>query len=235
MNIRLSQLQSIFSYFFKGIIILSTIVMIGIIIPYTSWAWDVDFLLTKQFIIHLDHYRLAFYIHIFSSLLVLFSGVFLFSSFILKNFSRLHKAFGKLYVVLILLLSGPSGLVMAIYANGGIYAKLSFLILTIIWWLCTLLGFLAIKNSNISEHKRWMVRSYALTLSAVSLRIYQLILGYVDIIDPEFQYLFVSWVSWVGNLLVAEFIIKFRNVKILESMNNMRHFYRMELQRESTE
>jgi hypothetical protein len=54
-----------------------------IILPYTSWEWDIDFLLTKQHIIHLDYYRAAFYAHIFSSPFVLASGAVLFSKYML--------------------------------------------------------------------------------------------------------------------------------------------------------
>ena len=201
-----------FSFVFSGIIILSTMVMLGIILPYTSWEWDIDFLLTKQYIIHLDHYRIAFYTHIFSSLIVLVSGAFLFSPFVLRKYSSVHKIFGKLYVGLILLQSAPSGLIMALYANGGALTKLSCLLLTPLWWFFTLKGYLSIRNGNLPDHKKWMIRSYALTLSAISLRVYQFAFGYFNVIDPDFQYLFVSWVSWVGNLLVAEVIIRYKEL-----------------------
>lgn len=217
--------QRIFSLSFSGIIILSSLVMVGIIIPYTSWEWDVDFLLTKQYIIHLDHYRIAFYVHIFSSLFVLVSGAFLFSSYVLKNFTGVHRSFGKLYVSLILIFSAPSGFVMALYANGGALTKLSFLILTPMWWFFTWKGYRSIRNGDVKTHKKWMIRSYALTMSAISLRVCQYALGSVDLIDPEYQYLFVSWVSWVGNLLMAEILIKFSYVKFSDLFDKIPRFH----------
>jgi hypothetical protein len=108
--------------------------MFRIIFPYSSWEWDVDFLQTKQFIIHLDHYRISFYAHIFSSLVILVSGSFLFVDALLKNWPSAHRTLGKLYVALLLLVAAPSGFVMAFYANGGWMAKTSFLILTPLWW-----------------------------------------------------------------------------------------------------
>jgi hypothetical protein len=65
--------------------------------------------------------------------------------------SSLHKTFGKLYVILILLLSAPSGMVMALYANGGALTKLSFLILTPLWWYFTLKGYLTIRPGRLSS------------------------------------------------------------------------------------
>lgn len=178
--------------------------MFHIIWPYTTWEWNVDFLQTKQFIIHLDHYRIAFYTHIFSSLIVLLSGAFLFSKYILRNWTSLHRIIGKTYVVLLLLISAPSGMVMAFYANGDEWTKLSFLILTPLWWWFTWKGFRTALEKDFKAHRIWMMRSYALTLSAISLRIYQMVLGTFFYIDPEVQYLLVSWLSWVGNLVVIE-------------------------------
>ena len=181
--------------------------MLQIISPYTSWEWEVDFLQTKQFIIHLDHYRVSFYTHIFSSLIVLFSGAFLFSNYILKNWIGLHRWVGKTYVALVLFISAPSGFIMAFYANGGWSAKLSFLILTPIWWWVTYKGYQTIRKKNIQAHKIWMMRSYALTLSAVTLRVFQLLLGHFFYLDPIDQYVMVSWGSWIFNLLIVEYII----------------------------
>lgn len=200
-------------FIFSGLVFISSLAMAKIILPYFSWKWDVDFLLTKQFVIHLDHYRIAFYTHIFSSLIVLLTGVFLFSPFILKRYSQVHRFSGKLYVGLILLLSAPSGLIMAYYASGGLWVKVSFLILTPMWWFFTFRGYTSIRKGRVHEHKSWMIRSYALTLSAISLRGYQLLLGHYAIIDPEVQYLLVSWISWVGNLVVAELYIRSTDIK----------------------
>lgn len=199
--------KTIFSLLWITFISFFSLKMLEIILPYTSWEWDVDFLLTKQFIVHLDHYRLAFYSHIFSSLFVLFGGAFLFSNYILKNHPKAHRWIGKSYILLLLLISAPSGMVMAFYANGGWMAKMSFLILTPLWWWCTYKGYQMARGQQFKAHKTWMMRSYALTLSAVSLRIYQLILGHFFYLDPELQYVLVSWVSWLGNLLVVEWMI----------------------------
>ncbi len=200
--------KTLSSFFFSAIVLASSLAMAKIIFPYSTWKRDIDFLMTKQFILHLDHYRIAFYTHIFSSMIVLFAGVFLFVPYILKHFSKLHRFFGKLYIGFILFLSAPSGLVMAYYANGGLWVKISFLILTPLWWWFTYKGYISIRNKKKLEHKIRMVRSFALTLSAISLRGYQFLLSQFELIDYEFQYLFVSWVSWVGNLLIAEVYIQ---------------------------
>ena len=195
-----------------------TALMVMIVAPYLSWEWDVDFLQTKQHIIHLFHYRTAFYLHIFSSCFILFAGAFLFSKTIIKKYRNLHRWSGKIYVLLLLIISAPTGMIMAFYANGGWPAKISFLILCPLWWYCTYMGYRKIREKKIQEHEKWMIRSYALTLSAISLRFYQMILGNAGW-DPATQYIFVSWISWVGNLLMAELYIRIWEGVLLPEFN----------------
>lgn len=181
--------------------------MFRIVWPYTSWEKDIDFLMTKQAVIYFDHYQVAFYTHIFSSLIVLFSGAFLFSTFFIKNYASLHRWIGKSYVALLLFVSAPSGMLMAFYANGGWMAKLSFLLLSPIWWWCTYQGYRTARRRDFGAHRRWMMRSYALTLSAISLRIYQMLGSTFFYIDPALQYVIISWLSWLGNLILVEYLI----------------------------
>lgn len=187
-----------------GLICFFTLQMMFVVWPYTSWKWDVNFLMTKQLIIHLDHYRFSFYAHIFSSLFVMASGAFLFSNYILRKYPKMHRYLGKLYVGLVLLVSAPSGLVMAYYANGGWIAQTSFVILSVLWWWFTYQGYRTARKLDFQAHKKWMMRSFALTLSAVTLRLFQMFLGYLIYMDPVTQYIFISWTSWIFNLLLVE-------------------------------
>lgn len=214
--------QKLIKTFLWGLLIsFFSLQMFYIIWPYTTWEWNVDFLQTKQFIIHLDHYRIAFYTHIFSSLIVLLSGAFLFSKYILKNWSSLHRTIGKTYVALLLLISAPSGMVMAFYANGGWAAKISFLILTPLWWWFTYKGYQTARQKQFAAHKKWMMRSYALTLSAITLRISQMLVGSFFYLDPTTQYVLVSWGSWIVNLLIVEFLIHRRSLNKIKSLNHI--------------
>ncbi|MBX2875107.1 MAG: DUF2306 domain-containing protein, partial [Saprospiraceae bacterium] len=64
-----------------------------------------------------------------------------------------------------------------------------------------------IKQRNIEAHREWMLRSYALTFAAVTLRL-QLPL-YMSFLDIDFltSYRMVSWSCWVPNLLLIEWFI----------------------------
>jgi hypothetical protein len=182
-------------------------VMFEIIWPYTTGRTDIDFLLTKQHIIHLLHYRGAFYLHIFPALLVLAAGLTQFSATILHRAPGLHRWVGRVYVFSILAVCGPAGMLMAWYANGGAIAQSSFLILGGLWWWCTWVAWRAIRAADVRRHGAWMLRSYALTLSAITLRLMQFGLAMYSDMEPELAYQLVAWPSWVLNLLVAEIVI----------------------------
>ncbi len=178
-----------------------------IVWPYSSGRTDIDFLLSKQRIIHLTHYRVAFCLHIFSSLWLLASGLTQFSGYILQKWKGVHRWVGRVYVGIIVFISGPSALVMALYANGGWSTKASFAVLSVAWWGCTLEAYRAIRAGQVREHAAWMIRSYALTLSAITLRLMQMGLAMYSGLDPERSYELIAWPSWLLNWFVAECLL----------------------------
>lgn len=188
-----------------------TFLMGNIVWPYTSGRLDVDFLLSKQHIIHLRHYRWSFYLHIFPALLVLAAGATQFSGLILKKKPALHRWVGRVYAFSILGICGPGALVMAFYANGDVFTKASFVTLSVFWWWFTWSAYRAIRAGDVRRHRTWMIRSYALTLSAISLRVMQFGLSSYSDISPEAAYEIVAWPSWVLNLLAAELFLSRAN------------------------
>jgi len=200
LNPALTVLWAALILFFSGL-------MLYITLPYLSFRLDVDFLITKQKIIHLKHWRYAFYIHILSSVFVLVAGATQFWNYFLRNYKKLHRFIGKTYVFLILFISGPGALVMSFYANGTKLAKTSFVLLSVLWMLFTALAFYFALKKNFIAHRQFMIRSYALTLSAVTLRLYALLIPYVVHMDGRDEYSLIAWSSWTINLLVAEIII----------------------------
>lgn len=103
--------------------------------------------------------------------------------------------------------SGPSALIMGYHANGGIYSKISFIILSILWLLFTYMSYSFAKNLNFIEHQKFAIRSFALTLSAISLRLFKYIIVFLFHPPPMDTYRIVSWLGWVFNLIIAEIII----------------------------
>lgn len=183
--------------------------MILLSLPYGTFDRYTDFLLTKQLVYHIRSWRFSFYIHVFVSTIVLLAGLLQFSRYLLYRKPRVHRWAGKTYAAVVLFLSGPSGMVMSFYANGRWPARTSFIILSFLWLLFTALGWQLAMKRRWSAHSHMMLRSYALTLSAITLRFYAYLLGYFNIaLHPVTAYVLISWLSWTLNLLVAEWMIR---------------------------
>ena len=190
----------------------ATFAMLLTIAQYGSFRTDVGFLQFKQEYIHIGIWRAAFYTHVFSSLLTLCAGFTQFSNYVLKHHKKLHRLIGRIYAYDILLINVPAGMIMAVYANGGIPSKIAFIILDCLWFLFTYKAVAAIKVRDIKKHKRFMIRSYALTFSAITLRTWKIILSHSFNIDPVTLYMIDAWMGFVPNLLFAEWLIRRKKI-----------------------
>lgn len=186
--------------------------MLQITLQYIPFDTDVAFLRIKQDEMALGYYKAAFFIHVYTSIITLLAAFTQFSSTIRIKHPKVHKIGGWLYMITIIFFAGPSGLILGYYANGGWTAQLAFCILAVLWVYFTVMAFLKIRLKDIQAHKHFMYRSFALTLSAITLRIWKYILVALFHPKPMDVYRWVAWLGWVINLLIIEFII-YKNLK----------------------
>lgn len=192
-----------------GVILYGIWLMMRITVPYTSFDPYWDFLLTKQLVYHIRSWRISFYVHVFLSTFVLIAGLLQFVPSVLRQWPGVHRVAGRTYAGIVLFLSGPSGLVMSFYANGGIRARTSFVIVSVLWLAFTAMGWRLALKRQWEAHAEMMLRSYALALSALSLRFYAFLLAFSRVeMHPVTSYILVSWLSWTLNLLLAEILIR---------------------------
>lgn len=185
-----------------------SLLMLTKVIPYLSFEPEIDFLTTKtDRVLSRNDFQVSFYTHIVSSWWVMGIGIFQFVPSFIKKYKKLHQTLGKVYVFSILILAAPSGLGLALYANGGLPAKVGFSLQCVVWWLCTWVAWHEITRHQWQKHIEWMIRSYAVTLAAMSLRAESYGMVYLFHTKPIETYLTVTWLSWVGNLLIAEVLI----------------------------
>lgn len=183
--------------------------MINLSLPYLAFKPGIDFLATKQRAYHIVYWRVAFYLHVFTSVFTLIGGLTQFSKKILTQYPKVHRIMGLIYWITVLFIAAPTGFIMGIHANGGLPARSSFVLLSLLWFLFTLIAIIQIKRKDFTAHAEWMLRSYALTLSAISLRFYALLFDVLNIhVRPQEAYITIAWLSWVPNLLIAEAMIK---------------------------
>lgn len=182
--------------------------MAGITVAYIPYNTDVGFLRIKQQYIEITHWRTAFFIHVYASFCVLLAGFTQFSSRLQRKNPTLHRSLGYIYVVDVLLVTGPAGLLMGFYANGGIPSRISFVLLALLWIFFTAMALRKARQKDFKAHKAYMIRSYALTLSALTLRAWKWGITQSFELPPMDVYRAVAWLGWVPNLLFAEWLIR---------------------------
>lgn len=185
-----------------------TFLMARITVEYIPYDTDVGFLQIKQDYIDIDHWRIAFFVHVYASMWALLAGFTQFSSHIQSYYPRVHRAFGYVYVTNVLLITGPAALVMSVYANGGPTSKIAFGLLAIGWITFTAIALVKAKNGDFAAHRNFIIRSYALTLSALTLRAWKWSITNSVELPPMDVYRAVAWLGWVPNILIAELLIR---------------------------
>lgn len=206
--LNLNFIIKIFGYGFAVAILVFTFIMLTKVLPYMTFERALNFLGTKpDSVLDKSHFIWAFYIHIISSLFVMGGGIFQFFPILIQKYPLVHRNIGKMYVFFILILAAPSGLVLATYANGGLAARVGFSLQCIVWWTVTYMAWQEIMNKRFESHANMMIRSFAVTLAAMSLRTESYFMYYWLDTKPIETYITVTWLSWVGNLLIAEVLI----------------------------
>ncbi len=142
-----------------------------------------------------------FRLHVVGGAVALLLGPFQFLGKLRAKRPALHRWSGRLYVAGIAA-GSVGGLYMAQYSYGGAVTHAGFGLLAILWFATTAMALRAILSGDVAAHRRWMIRSYALTFAAVTLRLW--LPGLAAALPFETAYQVVSWLAWVPNLLVVE-------------------------------
>lgn len=150
---------------------------------------------------------IAFYAHILGGGVAMLVGWTQFWPQWRARHLALHRMLGKVYVASILLFGATGGLAAATVANGGFPSALGFGSLAVLWFFTTLQAWLSIRKKEVDRHKIWMIRSYALTFAAVTLRLWLPLFTVGFGLPFEVAYTAVAWWCWVPNLLVGEYLV----------------------------
>lgn len=151
-------------------------------------------------------WRWMFFQHVSLGGIAMLIGFIQFSKKMRTRNLRLHRLFGKIYLVAVLL-SGAAGFYVALHTFGGVPAQAGFVGLAVSWLFTSAMAYWRVRSKDIDAHERWMIRSYALTWAAVTLRIYLPTFEHALNMNFNESYQIIAWLCWVPNLIVAELII----------------------------
>lgn len=201
-------IQRIIKYFSLAALALFSFLMLQIILRYVTFDTDVAFLQIKQDYIDNHFWLGAFYVHVFSSLIAMLAGFTQFSPSIRTRHPVIHRVMGRIYVFDILCVTGPAGFIMAFYANGGLTSRIAFIVLSLLWWYFTYMALHHARARNFAQHRAFIYRSFALTLSAVTLRLWKMFFAHYFELPPMDIYRIVAWLGFVPNLLLVEYWLR---------------------------
>lgn len=214
-NSRQITLQGSMRFFFAMLfwvpITFFSLLLVKNTLPYFSFNQQFSFIQERAILFLKPVYKLSFYLHIFAGMFCITAALTQFSSYILKKRKAIHIWMGKIYVVVVIVIGAPTGLYMSFFAKGSFLERGLFMFMAIFWLYTTVKGLQTIKQKNVLAHKNWMIRSYSMAMTAVTFRIYHILFYYFEV-DHLRNYEISLWISVLGNMLVAEYII-FRKSK----------------------
>jgi uncharacterized membrane protein len=119
---------------------------------------------------------------------------------------RLHRLLGRAYGAAVFV-GGIAAVPLALGSWAGPIATAGFLMLATAWIVTTAAGMREARCGRVDAHRRWMVRSAALTCSALTLRLY---LPVPELVGVEYiaGYRAIAWLCWLPNLAIAEWWLR---------------------------
>jgi uncharacterized membrane protein len=159
----------------------------------------------EEFGRHLAGHGLSFYAHAGGGAVALITGALQWVLTPRSRRSRWHRLIGRTYVLAIAV-GGLSGLSIAVGAFGGLVPRAGFSTLAVAWLASTAIAWTRARARDWTTHRAWMIRSFALTFAAVTLRVWLPTLLMAGL-SFEAAYRLVAWLAWIPNLLLAEWLI----------------------------
>ncbi len=157
------------------------------------------------FQLRFSEYSVTSSMHVIGGAVVIILGGFQFSTWLRQHYTQVHRWTGRIYLIFVLI-GGVGGLMIAPQSAGGPTAHFGFGLLALLWLFSGWQAYACIRRRDIQAHRAWMMRNYAMTFGAVTLRIYLGLLAGAGVDFPE-AYPLVAWLSWVPNLIIVEWYL----------------------------
>lgn len=154
---------------------------------------------------HLIDRPLSFQVHLVGGIIALLAAPWQFFGGWRARHVTAHRLIGTTYF-LACVLSGMAGIHMAMNSPFGPVAGLGLGVLGVCWVVTVGLGVADALRGRYAMHRRWMIRSFALTLAALTLRLYLNIFLVVGV-DFVTAFSIAAWLAWLPNLIAAQWVI----------------------------
>ncbi|TWP53353.1 DUF2306 domain-containing protein [Lentzea tibetensis] len=134
-----------------------------------------------------------------------------------SRFPVWHRRIGRVYFFAGVFPAGLTGLVVGATTPFGPVAGTSNVMLATLWLLTSVTGYRMARQRRFGDHRRWMIRSFALTASIISNRIWGVV-AYLSLMSfyPESEIGplvagISTWLGWTVPLLLSQWWLERRN------------------------
>jgi uncharacterized membrane protein len=151
-----------------------------------------------------DANREFLYIHIIGALTAIIIFPFQLCDALRRKYLNAHRWAGRCYVGGVTI-GSIGGFVLGTQTYVGFAGAMGFCMLAVMWFFTTAMAVYYIRfaaEKEVAEHRRWMLRSCALTFAAVTLRTLGMLLQVFA--SQEKAYTAIAWFCWVPNIILME-------------------------------
>lgn len=141
--------------------------------------------------------------HIYLAVPPCIIGPFMFHEQLRNNNLWWHRQFGKAYIICCCA-SGALGLLLALGKAEYPMMAAGFGTLASLWFYTSYTAYRRARSRNFKSHRRWMIRSFALTFAFFMVKIWTYILNVQLGIDEYTAMTMKGWLAWVPNLIIME-------------------------------
>ncbi|MCC3764160.1 DUF2306 domain-containing protein [Glycomyces sp. TRM65418] len=133
-----------------------------------------------------------------------------------QHHPKVHRISGRVYVFAGVVPSGLFALVVSVVSVVGPAGRIGNVLLALLWFGTTFAGLAAARRRRFREHRRWMIRSFALCTSIVVNRVWLFLIlmvllpfqdgyygGDMDALVEDAAVVSI-WMSWIVNLMIAQ-------------------------------
>lgn len=160
--------------------------------------------------------------HIFTAAVALLASLGQLWPWLRRSHPRVHRWTGRAYFFLGIFPSIAFASVAAYYAPFGLSNQSALVALVVLWTITGVAGYRAVRQRRYADHRKWMLRNYALTFAgAVTTRLFQPIVYAVIALQPSAYHDDATlithdlagasaWLGLIVNVVVVEWYVERR-------------------------
>lgn len=157
---------------------------------------------------HYVRHALLISFHIIPGFIFLALGPLQFMGAIRVRWPKVHRISGRIFVA-----SGFMTAISAIGINivfppfGGLFKSIAVYIFSIALIVSLTIAVRAILRRDITRHRAWMIRAFAIGLAISTMRIFFIPMYLLYGVPNDFTVAMGMWIGFLFNILIAEFIL----------------------------